>query len=154
MKQEREAARDTRCAKVAPNFEIGPAFHSEGLIPMLCHNPFKGFTLRSESFKGCRGPNNCFLKCPSASSSRGHTEAPSSCKGSRGPEEFISCTLRNPSFRWGPLKWLVLSTSIWNEPSIWLPWLFSLWSALRRAIYPIWNAPRLAKYREWPIIIK
>ncbi len=33
----------------------------------LCLNPFKGFTLRSESFEGCRGPNNCFLKVPSVS---------------------------------------------------------------------------------------
>ncbi len=31
------------------------------------------------------------------------------------------------------LKWLVLSTSVWNDPSIWRPWLFSLRSALRRA---------------------
>ncbi len=25
----------------------------------------------------------------------------------------------------GPLKWPVLSTSVWNDPSIWRPWLFS-----------------------------
>ncbi len=33
---------------------IFPAFHSEGLIP-ICPNPFKGFTIRSESFEGLKG---------------------------------------------------------------------------------------------------
>ncbi len=36
----------------------------------------------SQSTPGCRGPNNCFLKCPSASISHAHTEAPSSWKES------------------------------------------------------------------------
>ncbi len=51
-----------------------PAFHSEGLIPS------KSLPSGVRASKGWRvwGPNNCFLKCPSASSSRAHTEAPSS----------------------------------------------------------------------------
>ncbi len=38
--------------------------------------------VRARRVEGCRGPNNCFLKCPSASSSQSHTEVPSSCKES------------------------------------------------------------------------
>ncbi len=60
-----------------------PAFHSEGLIPMpqslqRVYPP----EWELQRFEGCRGPNNCFLKCPFVSSSRAHTEAPSSCKES------------------------------------------------------------------------
>ncbi len=40
----------------------------------------------------------------------------------------------------GPLKRPVLSTLVWNDPSIWRPWLFSLRSTLRRVIYvPLGN---------------
>ncbi len=108
-----------------------------------CPNPFNGFTLWSESFEGYKGPNNCFLKCPSVSSSRGHTEALSSCKksaqrimGARSDNQLYPSKSFIPK---GPLKWLVLSTSVWYHPSIWRPWLFSP----QRAIYPVWNAPIL-----------
>ncbi len=91
----------------------------------------------------CRGPNNCFLKCPSASSSHAHMEAPSSCKesvqrimGARSVHQFYpskSFILK------GPLKWPVLNTSVWNDPSIWRLWLFSLRSTLRRVIYVLFG---------------
>ncbi len=45
----------------------------------LCTNPFKGFTLWSESFEGLKGVG---LKCLSASLSCAHTEVPSSWKAS------------------------------------------------------------------------
>ncbi len=114
---------------------------SIGLIPMP-QSLFKGFTLHSESFEGCRGPNNCFLKCPSALSSHAHTEAPSSCKesaqrimGARSVHQLYPSSSKSFIPK-GPLKWPVLSTSVWNDPSIWRPWLFS-----PRAIDPVWNAP-------------
>ncbi len=54
--------------------------------------------------EGCRGPNNCFLEvglpfcviipCPHG----GVIACKNLCNGSWGPEESISCTLRNPSF--------------------------------------------------------
>ncbi len=85
--------------------------------------------------EGCRGPNR-FLKRPSETSSHAHTEVPSSriesaqrIMGARSDHQLY------------PSKWLVLSISFWNEPSIWRPRLFSLQSALRRAIYPVWNVP-------------
>ncbi len=114
----------------------------------LCHNPFKGFTLLSESFEGLKGVWDqttlswrALLRHYAVSTRRRRHHAKNLRKGSWEPEVSISCTLRNPSLHKGPLKWTVLSTSVWNDPSIWQPWLFSLRSALRRAIYPVWNAP-------------
>ncbi len=108
----------------------------------LCPNPFKGFTLWSESFEGLKGVWD--LKCPSASSSRAHMEAPSSWKesaqrimGGRSVHQLYPSKSFIPK---GPLKRPVLCTSVWNDPSKWRPWLLSLWSALQRAIYPVWNA--------------
>ncbi len=88
----------------------------------LCPNPFKGFILRSESFEGCRGPNNCFLKCPSASSSRAYSEAPSSrisAKDHGGPKcpSVVPFKILHSE---EPFELPVLS----NDPSKWWPWLF------------------------------
>ncbi len=112
-----------------------PAFHSEGLIPT---------TLRSESFEGLKGVGDQKTVSWSALL-RHYTEAASSCKdsaqrimGARSVHQLYPSKSFNPK---GPLKWLILSTSVWNDTSIWRPWLFSLRSALRRAIYPVWNAP-------------
>ncbi len=83
--------------------------------------------------EGCRGPNNCFLKCPHG----GGVIMERICArimGTRSVHQLYPLKSFIPK---GPLKWLALSTSVWNDPSIWRPWLFSL----RRAIYPVWNAP-------------
>ncbi len=65
------------------------------------------------AYPWCRGPNNCFLKCPS--SSRAHTEAPSSCKESAqriiGARSVHQLYLSKFFILKGPLKGLVLSTS-------------------------------------------
>ncbi len=80
--------------------------------------------------EGCRGLNNCFLKCTSASSSRAHTEAWSSWKES--VQRIMGARSVNQSYPFksfilkGKLKWPVLSTSVSNDPSICRPWLFSL----------------------------
>ncbi len=91
----------------------------------LCPNPFKGVTLQSESFEGCRGSNNCFLKCPSVSISSFHMEALSSFKESMqrimGARSVHQMYPSKSFITKGPLKWLVLSTSVWNDPSIWRP---------------------------------
>ncbi len=81
--------------------------------------------VRARRVDGCWGPNNCFLKCPSASSSRAHMEEPSSWKesaqrimGARSVHQLYSSKSLIPK---GPLKWLDLSTSVWNDRSIWRP---------------------------------
>ncbi len=61
---------------------------------------------------------------------------------SLSPPNSISCTLRNPSF-WRALWSGQFWASVWNDTSVWRPWLFSLRSALWRAIYPVWNAPNV-----------
>ncbi len=85
--------------------------------------------------EGCRGPNNLFLKCPSASSHGGavimQRISANDHWGSKRPSVV-------------PLKSFIpkgpLSTSVWNHTSIWRPLLISFRSALQRAIYPVWNA--------------
>ncbi len=86
-----------------------------------------------------------FLKCPSASSSHAHMEAPSSCKESvqriMGPEVSISCTLRNPSFR----------RALWSGQFLkhfGLEWSFNMAAMIvftpkypsEGDICPVWNA--------------
>ncbi len=110
----------------------------------LCPNPFKGFTLRSENFEGLKGVGDQTTVSWSALL-RHYTEVASSCKesaqrimGARSVHQLYPSKSFIPK---GPLKWLILSTLVWNDTSIWRPWSFSLRSALRRAIYPVWNAP-------------
>ncbi len=100
--------------------------------------------------EGCRGPNNCFLKCPSASSSRVHTEAPSSWKES--VQRIMGAHRLYPSESFipkGTLKWPVLSTSVWNDSSIWRPWLF----LLRRAIETV-GMHRWSRWNECHVASK
>ncbi len=69
------------------------------------------------------------------------TEALSSCKDSAqrimGAQSVHQLYPSKSFITKGPLKWLVLSTTVWNDPSIWQPWLFALRMALRRAIDPV-----------------
>ncbi len=74
--------------------------------------------------EGCRGPNNCFLKCPSASLygcavivQRIRTKD----HGARSVHQLYPLKSFIPT---GPLKWLIFNTSVWNDTSIWQPWLF------------------------------
>ncbi len=78
------------------------ALRSIRKVSSLCPNPFKGFTLRSESVEGLKGVGDQTTVSWSALL-RHYTDVPSSCKESAqrimGPEVSISCTLWNPSFR-------------------------------------------------------
>ncbi len=84
-------------------------------VSSLCPNPFKGFTLRSESVEGLKGVGDQTTVSWSALLHH-YTDAPSSCKESAqrimGPEVSISCTLWNPSFRralWKGKAWKFLN---------------------------------------------
>ncbi len=102
----------------------------------LCPNPFKGFTLWSESFEGLKGVGD--QTAVSWSALLLHQKSAQRIMGARSVHQLYPLKSFIPK---GPLKWLDLSNSVWNDPSIWRPWLLSIWSALRRAIYPVWNAP-------------
>ncbi len=72
----------------------------------LCHNPFKGFTLLSESFEGLKGVGDqttlsrrALLRHYAVSTRRRRHHATNLRKGSWEPEVSISCTLRNPSLQ-------------------------------------------------------
>ncbi len=106
--------------------------HPYALIPSRVYPP--EWELRR--VEGCRGPNNSFL-CPSASSFHPHMETPSSWKESAqrimGAQSVHQLYPSKSFIPKGPLKWPVLSTLVWNDPSIWRQWLYSQW------IVPLWG---------------
>ncbi len=152
---------DTGQQEVRGGYEFAdqtdPAFLSERLILIP--------TLRRESFEGLKGVGDqttvswsrptllCHHPMPTR---RRHRHAKNLCNGSWGPEESISCTLRNPSFwraLWSGQFWaLRFGTTLQYGGHAW----FSLRSALRRAIglYPVLNALRVvgdSSYcKGWP----
>ncbi len=115
----------------------------------LCPNPFKWFTLWNERFEGLTASWSALLSHHPVPTQRCRHHGKNLCKESRGPKVYISCTLRNPSFRralWsGRFEHFGLERPFnmieWPQ---WQydPWLFSLRSALQRAIYLVWNTPR------------
>ncbi len=84
----------------------------------LCPDPFKGVTLRSESFRGFKGVGdqttiswNALLPHHPVPTRRRHHHEKNKHKGSWGTKVSISCTLQNPSFRralWSGQFWALL----------------------------------------------
>ncbi len=101
----------------------------------LCPNPFEALTPEGKAFEGIRAYGWALLN-----GMQGVTLNNFPVQRIMGTRSVHQLYPSKSFILKGPLKWPVLSTSVWNDPWIWQPWLFSLWSALRREMYPVWNA--------------